>query len=220
MAQLSSRGVNAAALLDACALAPDALHGPDARVEMSQLLQAWRVAARLSGDQAFGVHFGAAVPVGAFPVIDFVTRACASVEEGLQRLVDYQCILVDADHMTLARVDDGVRLSLSLAGDDVRQPSEAALAVFVERARAFCGHRIVPQRVTFRHAAPKDTAPHRALFGIEPTFDAPETTLDISSEDAARPLLGADPALRELLERHARCSSPRCRPIARRFVSG
>lgn len=206
LATLSARGVATASFLDRVGVEPRALQGRDARIPLTVLARAWNEAARVSGDEAFGLHFGETVPVGAFPVVDFVTRACATVGEGLERLVAHQRILFDDEFLAIESTDAFTRLTVHLTtppGLEVRQIAEAALSTYLERARSFSGERLIPVAVSFAHAAPRSTAEHERLFGVDVAFDAPATQLCFSREDAMRPLLGADSGLRSLLEQHA-----------------
>lgn len=182
----------------------DLLGDPDARVPMHLVLSAWERAA--AHDESVGIHFGERIAVGAFPVVDYVTRACATVGEGLARLVRYQRILFDDLHLSLERRRRTTRLTYHLQapkGFSTRQPAEAALAVFLQRARTFAGENIIPQSVSFAHAAPTDTSEHVRFFAVEPSFRASRTELVLSNVDTALPLLGADHGLLAFLDQKA-----------------
>jgi AraC-like DNA-binding protein len=71
-------------------------------------------------------------------------------------------------------------------------------------ARKATAQSIMPTRVSFQHPAPKRTASYREWFGEHVTFDAPHDEISFTRADLERPLVSADPTLRDVLEAHAR----------------
>jgi AraC-like DNA-binding protein len=62
---------------------------------------------------------------------------------------------------------------------------------------------VIPTSLAFEHDAPARTAEHERIFGCPVSFGADATSLELSSDDLARPTLGPDPELADLLHKQA-----------------
>jgi AraC-like DNA-binding protein len=84
-----------------------------------------------------------------------------------------------------------------------RLANENGIASFVACLRQLCGARFTPQRVHFRHAAPRSLAAHRAHFRCPIEFGEEEDAFwfERRALDATPP--GANPALAAFVRDHA-----------------
>ncbi len=81
----------------------------------------------------------------------------------------------------------------------IEQVCDGAIAVGFNMMKELAG--VLPADVlTCRHA-PSDSAPYRRFFGMTPRFDAEQHALAFPAHLLARPVGGADPELRRILER-------------------
>src|SRR5262245_919119 len=87
---LAAAGEAGGRLRDALGLAPTALDDLERRVPFDLLVRAWELAPRLTGDDCFGLHVAERTPPGAFGVLDYAARTCATVGEALDRLGRWQ----------------------------------------------------------------------------------------------------------------------------------
>ena len=71
------------------------LTDPDLRVPEASVEAAWRLAANLTLDDAFGVHLAAWLPRGALDLVEYAFRSSASLATGLERLARYGRVLSD-----------------------------------------------------------------------------------------------------------------------------
>jgi AraC-like DNA-binding protein len=203
---LAERGVDSRPLLAELSVEPAALDEVDGRIPLDTIIRAWELGAVASRDDAFGLHFGESVPVGAFPVLDYALRACPTLGDGLARLVQYQRIVLEPTHVRLHADDDGTWLSHAVAAipsPGLRHLGEAALAVYLERARSYTGSRLVPRVVRLSHPAPRVVAEHRRVFGTDVEFDAASNELLFTADQTRLPITSADPGLRAVLDRQA-----------------
>jgi AraC-like DNA-binding protein len=60
-----------------------------------------------------------------------------------------------------------------------------------------------PHEVRFAHRAPVDDREHRELFGCPVYFDAPISSMTINRKTMELPMVGAQPELSRILQRHA-----------------
>lgn len=179
------------------------LTDPDLRVPEASVEAAWQLATTLTNDEAVGVHLAESLPRGALDLVEFAFRSSPSLTSALERLVRYGRVISDR---VAARVDlNGERLLLAFGdvGSTALHPGRAefALAAALKLARDSTGHHIIPQQVSFAHAAPLDASEHRRFFRGPVRFAAGSTSLILSVSDAARPMLGADDALSAVVRR-------------------
>jgi AraC-like DNA-binding protein len=85
-----------------------------------------------------------------------------------------------------------------------RQLAELTLAQFAEGVRILTGTEVRPLQVRFVHPAPEDTREHEAVFGAPVVFGAPHNDVELSHEDAARPLVHADAVVNAIFEHQAK----------------
>lgn len=211
-------GVSTRALLDACdALGASgdaiaraagidraALADPDARVSRASIGAVWQAAYAATGDAALALHAAERAPDGAYPVLDYLGAASATLGEAIERLSRYFVLLGDIS----LRVEAGPRahrlvLESTAPGVPLPMPAqEYTLAALLLRTRKRCGVAWTPSHVELTGPGPF-SAEHTRVFGVAPR--AAETAgLGITRADWDRPCVAADPALASLLEAHAR----------------
>jgi AraC-like DNA-binding protein len=106
--------------------------------------------------------------------------------------------------ITLSRFDD----DNDLISFDVRmrnaprhvQTYERGVATLHDFLAAVCGPAYKPKQIRFRHEALSPPARYRAVFGIAPTFGAPDAGVVLSRTFIDAPLIGANPQLRKIAE--------------------
>lgn len=81
-----------------------------------------------------------------------------------------------------------------------RQIYDAAIAITLNIVRALCGREWRPTAVLFSHDRPKQLLPFERFFRAPMRFDSERTALVFPAEQLERPIRGADPKLRRLLE--------------------
>ena len=179
------------------------LTDPDLRVPESSAEAAWRLAATLTGDHAVGLHLAEWLPRGALDLVEYAFRSSASLAAGLERLVRYSRVISDRVALRLDANDERLLLQVGDAGSTPLHPGRAefALAATLKLARDGTGREITPQVVAFAHPAPAEQSEHRRFFHVPVTFGAGATSMILSAQDAAQPLLGADDALSTIVRR-------------------
>jgi AraC-like DNA-binding protein len=204
----AARGVAPEDLYGAVALDPSLLEDPDNRIPFDQLVAIYEHAARLTGDDAFGLHVGEASDPELFDVLGYVLVNSPTLGEALERLVRYHSIWTDGAVFRLGVGGGRARLAYDYAGSGVaaarRHDAEMTLSVGVAFARRVTGVDWAPLDVSFRHPEPESVAEHRRIFRAPVRFDAPANELVFDGDLLALPLAEADPGLSDILERQAR----------------
>ncbi|HEX2873704.1 MAG TPA: AraC family transcriptional regulator [Polyangiaceae bacterium] len=204
VAAARAMGADAAALAEHAGFDVTHASDPDARIPIAVETLLWDEAARLTSDQAFGIHAAEGLRPGIFDVMDYAVRTAPTLRAGLERLARYNRLVHDAAVFSLVREGDALRVEHSLEG--VRQSRHAAeftLASLLVVGGQISGAPLLAKRVAFRHEAPGSTAEHLRVFGVAPNFSAPVNALTFSLELLERPIPAADPLLWRVIERHA-----------------
>jgi AraC-like DNA-binding protein len=137
-----------------------------------------------------------AANVGDF--LELTLRFGRLIADGALLRAQYETHSVIVDHLL---VEPGTRPEAALCVVRV-----AWMAGFVFRARMFTGGAFVPDSVTIAAPPPRVAHPLDQLFGVQPEFDARETSVHFPRAALALPFVGADPTLRNVLALRAQAS--------------
>ncbi len=197
-------GLDASAIASAAGLSPEALGDADARIAAAHADAFWQEAYRRAGDPHLALHAAAALPLGAYQVIDYLGSTSATVGEAVARIARYFAIVDTRARLVVAPA--GVETELALvteAGGPVPRPAqEYTLAALVTRLRAMAEPFAVAE-VAFAFPAPADVSEHARVLGVVPRFAAARPAIRFDASAWQTPIRTADPALRAILEQHA-----------------
>jgi AraC-like DNA-binding protein len=202
----AARGVDPARLQALTGFDPASAADPDARISLELESRLWETAARLAGDDAFGLHAAALLEPGAFDVLDYACRTAPTLRIAFDRLIRYNRIEHDAavfcasDGPTSTRLEHRFRIP---GFEQSRHSAEFTLAAVIVIGGQIAGVELRPGAVEFRHAAPRSTAEHVRTFGVEPRFSCEANVLELDRSVLDRPAPRADPALSRIIERQA-----------------
>ncbi|MFO0724717.1 MAG: AraC family transcriptional regulator ligand-binding domain-containing protein [Myxococcota bacterium] len=129
-----------------------------------------------------------------------------TVAAGLERVVAFSRILHDSGRVEVEERGDRVIVFPGCRGlphPFPRQIAELAAASVLVLLRHATGQALSSTRVAFRHPAPSSLAEHRRIFGVTPSFGAPETEVELPRAVLDLPIAGADPSVLTYLDRYA-----------------
>jgi AraC-like DNA-binding protein len=208
LAFVKARGVDLTPTLPALGLSLAGLSSSDARVPVEAAEGLWVEAANRLDDPDFGLHFAERLDLDGFHVVGHLAATSRTVGEALERVVTYSRLLHDAGRTELEHHGDEVQLFPGCRGLPSAPPrhiaefntaSAVALVRFVSARPDW-----KPRAVRFFHPAPDDVSQHRAFFGVKPTFQAPETLVVLTRDDASMPVRVSAPSrLGQHLEAYA-----------------
>lgn len=197
------RGLDGDALLAAAGLTRALVEDPDARIDAACADALWEHAFARAGDPFLALHAAESLPFGAYKVIDYLATHSTTVGDGMTQVAAYFAI-VDPRALVRAEPGDPARVRvLRRDGGPLPAPAqEYTFAALVTRMRAVA--RFALERVDFTCPAPPDTREHTRVFECALRFEQAEAQLVFAREDWDAPVRTRDPALRALLEQHAR----------------
>ena len=200
-------GVPPPELLRAARLDPALFAGPDIDVPHADELRLWAAAARLSGDDDFGLHLAEWLAPRAeesFDVLAFALRCCATLGEHYRRASRYLRLVHEGIYLN---VEEGPELAHLVHGhhvepaDPPRHPVEGFLALTLLIGRRWSGVELVPREVHFVHARPARSSDHERIFRSPVHFGAARNELVLDRALLASPQLHAEPRLLAVLNR-------------------
>ncbi|MCB9587610.1 MAG: AraC family transcriptional regulator [Polyangiaceae bacterium] len=200
-------GVDAEALCGATGFDISLAKDPDARISMRLETDLWDTAARLSGDDWFGISVAKRVRAGDFDVLDYAVRTAPTLEASLRRLQRYNRLVHDAATFELAYRGDSLCVEHRLPQPlkQSRHAAEFTLASLVVIGGQLIGREIAVIRVSFHHAPPPRSTldAYLNVFGVVPSFGGDCNLVELPRSVTDLGIPNTDPKLSSLLQRHA-----------------
>lgn len=198
-------GLDERALLAAAGLRREQVDDPDARIPAHAADRLWEAAFRASGDPGLAWRAVQALHGDEFRVLHHLAAASPTLGEALRGVARWLPLVDPRLELRVEEADDDVVLVLADAATHralPRAPTEFTLGAIVAGTRRSTGHAWAPTRVELPFPRPADVD-HSAFLGGRVTYGAPRAALHTDRVTWARPLPGADPSLRRLLEDYA-----------------
>jgi AraC-like DNA-binding protein len=193
-------GYHVGSLLSRAGLRPGDLDDPDARLPARAWTALIEEATRQRALPNLALRLAAEMPLGAFPLLDYVVVTSDTVGEGLKQLGRYLRIVGTPARLHVRDDEDPVRVVVNRPGSDFGVELNVAIPLFHMR-RETAG-RLTVSYASFSHA-PRGVEEFERMFGCPVRTGASWNGFALSREACALPLRRRDPALRALLERQA-----------------
>lgn len=202
----AAQGVQAGALYRAVGMNPALLNDPDARIPFAQIVALYEQAAKLTGDEAFGLHVGEHADPTAFDVLGYSVINSPTFGDALDRVVRYNSIWTNGSCFTVETANGQTRIVYLYLDDSLgerRQDAEMTFAALAVLGRRATNVDWSASEIRFEHERPKETAEHERIFQCPIFFGAITNELVFDSVYLSLPIVKADPSLCALLDRHA-----------------
>lgn len=206
IAAVAEAGVEPKELFRAVQLDPAVLKNPENRIPYAQLVALYEYGAKLTGDDAFGLHIAERAVPQMFNVLGYVGMASMTVGEALERLVRYYEIWSNGAVYGLTTEGSKARLTYRIIDARVREcrhECETSFATPVMLCYKVAGIDWVPEQVGFHHSRPGNIAEHERIFRVPVFFNRPVNELIFDRSYLDLPLIHGDPGLSSVLDRHA-----------------
>jgi AraC-like DNA-binding protein len=202
---IESAGGNPEQILRACGLDRSTLSKPDAFIACSDFAAVLDEAARATGDDCFGLHFGERYNPKNIGPLTYVVLNSPTIEVALRNAGRYLRVHNEAARVSFAmegRLGYMRHVLADLGGEDPRQNNEYSMAVGVGLIRLMVGSQWAPVEVQFAHPAPRNTSEHTRIFRAPVSFGLPTNALAIEPEFVERQVPAADERLYPVLRRY------------------
>ena len=180
---------------------------------------------RVTRDPFLGLHMAQSFPRGIYGIVEFIARNCATVREGLHRIVQYASLMTNRVTVTFEErggAGGGVGIvEHHIPGEPLatgRHSNEFFLCAIVLQARELSGARFAPTHVAFAHPRPADIGELVLQLGTSAIeFGTGKNRLELPGAVLEMPIRTADPALLSVLDREA-ANDLALRPAPRAFM--
>lgn len=162
-------------------------------------------AAMATGDDCFGLRFGARFNPKDVGPLAYVILNSPTVGVALANAGRYLRVHNTGATVAYLRRPPVALLQYHLFGVPAelrRQHAEYSLAVALQIVRLMAGSAWSPQEVQFEHKAPADTSPHLEVFRAPVSFECPAGAFVVDLEFAERQIPAADARLYPTLTRY------------------
>jgi len=190
-------GFDVDALLASARVDPDVLRDPDSSIACSQFGAVIGAAYAERRMPNLALHLAAVIPIGAFPLLDYLILTCSTVGEGLQQLVRYMRLEQNPAQVGLRLDESPTRVTVDAPGNTFSVEFTTALAVC--HLREETEGRFSPLAVHFAHR-PDDVEEFGRILKAPVTAGSAWNGLLISEDRLKLPLRRRDATLRGVLE--------------------
>jgi AraC-like DNA-binding protein len=181
------------------------LSNPEGYIASSIFIRILEEAARATGDDCFGLHFGERYnPKNIGPLMYVVLNSPtmgAAFENGARFLKVHN----QGANLSFTMEGERAYLRHRLEDPDVdssRQQNECSMAVILNTLRLMAGSQWTPQEVQFTHGAPVCSSEHLRVFGAPVSFGCPANAFIMERDLVERQVPAADPRLYRILKQY------------------
>jgi len=197
-------GLNARQLVAECGLPARCLDEPDLSITAKQAAQLLELASERGKEPAFGLRMAASRRLSNLGPLGMLLRDQPTLRHALQEVAAHVHLHNAAFSLNLVDEQEWVHVREETVlehGAAVRQSVELAMGTTFRILQTFLGDKWQPKRVTFRHAAPRNTQWHRSIFGNAISFAQEFNDIVCNARDLEAPNPGADPVMARYSQR-------------------
>ena len=181
------------------------LTDPEGFIPTAKLAQLLEEAARATGDDFFGLHFGEGFnPKNIGPVV-YVVLNSPTIGAGVENVERYLRIHNEAARWFTNIEGERAYVGYELAELGIAKPrqyQEAGMVIALNTLRLMAGSHWAPEEVHFTHASPNQSAEHTRIFGAPVRFGCATNVFVIERAFLERQVPAADPRLYKILQRY------------------
>ena len=207
LAGMHAVGLDPDALTAAVGFEAAHLTDPDRYLAASSVLDLWTRAARADEGDDLGLRVGAAVPVGALEVVDYLIPSCGTIGEAVEAIQRFSRVGTTNSHFRVERSPGAEEIHLvshlDIPGAAIHdQARDYVFTILIRRLR-YAASSFRPLRVEFRGRANTNAKRYTEVLGGPTTFGHENTTIVMHRDAWELPIENGDAVLRRVLERHA-----------------
>jgi len=177
---------------------PEQLASPTLSLGLVNYCRVMEEAARCSGFDNFGLHYGRQFKPQSLGLIGYVGLCSATLEQALHNVVN---AFPWHQHDTLTRLTDKGdcwRLDYQVRHGAIlcrRQDAELTMGMFMNLIRHVAGRHWAPREVHFEHPRPEQWHEHCKVFDAPVWFEQPCNAMIIPKKELTRAMPESDPML-------------------------
>jgi AraC-like DNA-binding protein len=198
---LAEKGIGVERALADTGISPDALHSPQARVSITQVIACYRNAMRLSRDPQFAYNAGLRFHLSTYGLYGFAMLSSPDFRDTLQFAVRYHRLATPLSEISTGEEADRawwdvVPLAHPLVDVDLyRFMVELHFGTLTTLQRDFMGASFSPNQVQVTYGSAANTADYPAMFGCPVCFGQPRNLFLFDSAWLDRPAILGNPVV-------------------------
>ena len=172
--------------------------GIERRIPLEKYCALLDLAAEVTRDDHFGLHFGPKHAFDTASVLGYILRNSPNIGAAITNAVRYLQVHVDAVELSLMFAGREARLVYRLTDPSIGVSRHYAELIMVYALRVFrlaVDESWSPDEVWFRHGPPANLAAYRRYFGAPVRFDQSDYTTVFDRALLSRPLRTSDQQL-------------------------
>ncbi|WP_226911397.1 AraC-like transcriptional regulator QhpR [Gallaecimonas mangrovi] len=195
---IGEKGGDADHILGISGVDPELLAQPTLSLNLANYCRVMEEAARHSGCDNFGLHYGKQFKPQSLGLIGYIGLCSNTLESALQNWVgafpyhQHDTLIRLVDKGDCWRLDYQVRHGAILCR---RQDAELTMGMVLNLVRHGAGKLWAPREVHFEHPQPEAWHEHCKAFDAQVYFDQPFNSMLIPKRDLQRPMPDSDPML-------------------------
>ncbi len=201
---LEQLGQDPAAVLSELGFDMSLFDDPDNVIPYATRSQLIHQCVNKTGCQHFGLLIGQRTGASSLGLVGFLMQQSPDVATALRSLVRYAHLHVSGAAIYLDEENGSAFLGYSISQSGVRaseQIEDGAVTIAFNILRKLCGPEWHPQKVLLSRRKPSDIRPYQQHFQAPLKFDADRNGLLFSASWLQQPVMGADPELRQFLQK-------------------
>lgn len=202
---IESAGGDPAQILDPLGLDRRVFSNPHGFIPTADFARVLEDAARATGDDCFGLHFGEHYhPKDVGPLV-YVVLNSPTIAVGFENVARYLRLHNEAAEVSFVLGEKWAylrHLLTDLPAESRRQHNEYSLAVALGTLRLMMGSEWPPVEVQFEHQAPARTSEQGRVFGAPVSFGRAANAFVIEHEFCERQIAAADARLYPIMRRY------------------
>lgn len=192
--------------LSEAGLDPAVMNDSSAWLPMRDYTRVLCAAVEVSGDPAFGLHFGERISTVVFDVVGTMLVHASTLRDLILGIVRYSKLVAAGFEPVLLESGESATLRFAaLSGSSVpeRLTAEFVMCGLLRATRQFAGEDVQPKRVGFPYPAPSYVADYDRVFAGTQQFDQAFTEIEFPTAWLDKPQLHHSPDLYDTLKSHA-----------------
>lgn len=181
----------------------DDIASPFNELNLMRYCALFEEAARVTGNDNFGLYFGQDFAPRRLGAIGYVAINSPTLAAGLRNLVHYFPAHQDDSILTVEEAQDVLWLHYQIVHPRIlgrRQDAELSLGMFCNIFRHALGKDWRPLKVRFEHGPPDGRSEHEACFGAPVEFGRPTNAIAVRRGDLDAVMPDSDPHLLSVIE--------------------
>lgn len=202
---ISAAGADPDRFLRTFELEPSVLANADGFIPCAVFARVLEEAARVTGDDCFGLHFGERFNPKNIGSLVYVVLNSPTVAVADEQVARYVKLYNQAAQVSFAVEGERAYLRYVLADlgiETPRQQHEYSLVIRLNTIRMMVGSQWRPLEVQFAHQAPGEISEHQRIFGAPVLFGYSSNNFVVEREFLEREVPAADSRLYRIIKRY------------------